>query len=129
MRRITLAILTISSFLMASDNSYISNKKYTYDEVTEILSDKIIENRKKIDELRTHSYKEDSEVKKEPFPLDYEMNIQCHKFGNLRRIKMNMRKLSQKLDNKFVREILIKLIILYNFIIELIRIFLSFTIG
>ena len=29
---------------MASDNSYISNKKYTYDEVTEILSDKIIEN-------------------------------------------------------------------------------------
>ena len=64
MRRITLAILTISSFLMASDNSYISNKKYTYDEVTEILSDKIIENRKKIDELKTSSYKENSEIKK-----------------------------------------------------------------
>jgi hypothetical protein len=35
-----------------------------YDEVTEILSDKIIENRKKIDELKTSSYKENSEIKK-----------------------------------------------------------------
>ena len=42
MRKITLAILLTSSFLMAIDIGYISNIKYTYDEVTEILSDKII---------------------------------------------------------------------------------------
>ena len=64
MRKFTLAILLTSSFLMANENGYISNKKYTYDEVTEILSDKIIENRKKIDELKTSSYKENSEIKK-----------------------------------------------------------------
>lgn len=64
MRKITLAILLTSSLLMANENGYISNKKYTYDEVTEILSDKIIENRKKIDELKTSSYKENSEIKK-----------------------------------------------------------------
>ena len=64
MRKITLAILLTSSLLMANENGYISNKKYTYDEVTEILSDKIIENRKKIDELKASSYKESSEIKK-----------------------------------------------------------------
>ena len=64
MRKITLAILLTSSFLMANENGYISNKKYTYDEVTEIISDKIIENRKKIDELKASSYKESSEIKK-----------------------------------------------------------------
>ena len=64
MRKTTLAILLTSSLIMANENGYISNKKYTYDEVTEILSDKIIENRKKIDELKASSYKESSEIKK-----------------------------------------------------------------
>ena len=96
MRRITLAILTISSFLMASDNSYISNKKYTYDEVTEILSDKIIENRKKIDELRTHSYKEDSEVKK----IVDDLKIRVDKLSSQINMQMNNPKLQHSNNNK-----------------------------
>lgn len=64
MRKIYLGILIFSTFLIASEDSYISNKKYTYDEVTEILSDKIIENKKKIDDLKKYSYKENSEVKR-----------------------------------------------------------------
>ncbi len=96
MRRITLAILTISSFLMASDNSYISNKKYTYDEVTEILSDKIIENRKKIDELRTHSYKEDSEVKK----IVDDLKIRVDKLSSQINMQMNNTKLQHSNNNK-----------------------------
>ncbi len=96
MRRTTLVILTISSFLMASDNSYISNKKYTYDEVTEILSDKIIENRKKIDELRTHSYKEDSEVKK----IVDDLKIRVDKLSSQINMQMNNTKLQHSNNNK-----------------------------
>lgn len=33
MRKITLAILLTSSLLMANENGYISNKKYTYDKL------------------------------------------------------------------------------------------------
>ena len=96
MRRITLVILTISSFLMASDNSYTANKKYTYDEVTEILSDKIIENRKKIDELRTHSYKEDSEVKK----IVDDLKISVDKLSRQINMQKNNTKLQHSNNNK-----------------------------
>jgi hypothetical protein len=81
---------------MASDNSYISNKKYTYDEVTEILSDKIIENRKKIDELRTHSYKEDSEVKK----IVDDLKIRVDKLSSQINMQKNNTKLQHSNNNK-----------------------------
>ena len=95
MRKITLAILLTSSFLMANENGYISNKKYTYDEVTEILSDKIIENRKKIDELKTSSYKENSEIKK----VVDDLQIKVDRLASQINMQMNTVKTQQQNTN------------------------------
>ena len=95
MRKITLAILLTSSLLMANENGYISNKKYTYDEVTEILSDKIIENRKKIDELKTSSYKENSEIKK----VVDDLQIKVDRLASQINMQMNTVKTQQQNTN------------------------------
>ena len=95
MRKITLAILLTSSLLMANENGYISNKKYTYDEVTEILSDKIIENRKKIDELKTSSYKESSEIKK----VVDDLQIKVDRLASQINMQMNTVKTQQQNTN------------------------------
>ena len=95
MRKITLAILLTSSLLMANENGYISNKKYTYDEVTEILSDKIIENRKKIDELKASSYKESSEIKK----VVDDLQIKVDRLASQINMQMNTVKTQQQNTN------------------------------
>ena len=80
---------------MANENGYISNKKYTYDEVTEILSDKIIENRKKIDELKTSSYKENSEIKK----VVDDLQIKVDRLASQINMQMNTVKTQQQNTN------------------------------
>ncbi|MFX4240177.1 hypothetical protein ACOL3H_06725 [Aliarcobacter butzleri] len=57
-------LLLIAIFSQLNANNYVSNKQYTYNEVTEVLSDKIIETRKEIDGMKLNSIKDHAEMEK-----------------------------------------------------------------
>lgn len=56
-------------------NDYTPSKQYTFNEVAEILSDKIIETRKKVDESRFNSLKEYQDLKTKVDDLIIKVNM------------------------------------------------------
>lgn len=56
-------------------NDYTPSKQYTFNEVAEILSDKIIETRKKVDESRFNSLKEYQDLKTKVDDLTIKVNM------------------------------------------------------
>lgn len=48
-------LICLVGIISVSNADYVSKKQYTFQEVTEILSDKIIKNREKIDELEKNN--------------------------------------------------------------------------
>lgn len=99
-------LLLIASFSQLSANSYTSNKQYTYDEVTEILSDKIIETRKRVDEIRYNSVKDRGELEKKINDLTIKVdalakNQQLQK--SQPQIKKEVEETQEKIDKKSVK--------------------------
>lgn len=100
-------LLLIASFSQLSANNYTSNKQYTYDEVTEILSDKIIETRKRVDEVRYNSVKDHGELEKKINDLTTKVdalikNQQIQK-SQQPQIKKEVEQVEEKIDKKSVK--------------------------
>lgn len=100
-------LLLIASFSQLSANNYTSNKQYTYDEVTEILSDKIIETRKRVDEVRYNSVKDHGELEKKINDLTTKVdalikNQQIQK-SQQPQVKKEVEQVEEKIDKKSVK--------------------------
>lgn len=100
-------LLLIASFSQLSANNYTSNKQYTYDEVTEILSDKIIETRKRVDEVRYNSVKDHGELEKKINELTTKVdtlikNQQIQK-SQQPQVKKEVEQVEEKIDKKSVK--------------------------